>query len=255
MKNLQKILTVSVVVFAALWGQDAAACSPNLPNYGNCVRQQQEAHRQQQILGAMQQQQYGYDAARGRSRYDAPSEPVMSYDEYQKFMRETTQKVLKYQRENPEGCIPAEDGLHFCWSYNAISGVDFRYVLAGDCDHWTQCKRHGLQYQYRPNGSLQFVEIYDRDMINKGENTYYFTDDGVTVYNYKGRNSEKYTISKISKEEARERLNLPQSLLHLKSVPDPQKLAETRKILPSGCSGTARMPFFGSACSIKLLKR
>lgn len=40
-------------------GSVAWACSPNLPNYGNCIRQQQQAHQMAIQQQAMQQQGYG----------------------------------------------------------------------------------------------------------------------------------------------------------------------------------------------------
>ena len=36
---IPKLAVIAAVSAAALWVQDAAACSPNLPNYGNCIRQ------------------------------------------------------------------------------------------------------------------------------------------------------------------------------------------------------------------------
>ncbi len=49
------IILKGAFVMALGFGQSAWACSPNLPNYGNCLRQQQQAHQMQQRYQAMQQ--------------------------------------------------------------------------------------------------------------------------------------------------------------------------------------------------------
>ncbi|MDO4895873.1 MAG: hypothetical protein Q3971_00815 [Moraxella sp.] len=56
---LFKSALFGTVAFMAMGiGQNALACSPNLPNYGNCVRQQQQAWQMQQQQQAMQQNGY-----------------------------------------------------------------------------------------------------------------------------------------------------------------------------------------------------
>lgn len=58
-----KLLKTSLLFALVLGGfglfNQAHACSPNLPNYGNCVRQQQQAHQDMIRQGQMQQGQYG----------------------------------------------------------------------------------------------------------------------------------------------------------------------------------------------------
>ena len=52
-------ISAAALVCACLFAIPTAhACSPNLPNYGNCIRQQQQM--QQQIQYQMMQQQQGY---------------------------------------------------------------------------------------------------------------------------------------------------------------------------------------------------
>lgn len=53
-------LFAAAVLAVLSFPHEAAACSPNLANYGNCVRQQQEAQRMMQYqMHQQQQQQYG----------------------------------------------------------------------------------------------------------------------------------------------------------------------------------------------------
>lgn len=62
------IVLLKIAVLMALGsGQSAWACSPNLPNYGNCVRQQQQAWQMQEQYQAMQQQGYYHTP-----RYEEP---------------------------------------------------------------------------------------------------------------------------------------------------------------------------------------
>lgn len=55
MPKLKSILLGSMVLTGLGFDQTAFACSPNMPNYGNCVRQQQQAWQLQQQQHAMQQ--------------------------------------------------------------------------------------------------------------------------------------------------------------------------------------------------------
>ncbi len=68
MKHFFKLLALSGTLFGVMsLGQSALACSPNLPNYGNCINMQQQQWNEQQRLGYEQQNaMYG-----GSSGYDA----------------------------------------------------------------------------------------------------------------------------------------------------------------------------------------
>jgi hypothetical protein len=249
---IPKLAVIAAVSAAALWAQDAAACSPNLPNYGNCIRQRNEALIQQQIQAAQQQQQGGYGIRQQNRR---PQPRGMNKQEWEDFQR-MQQEIAAYKQVNPKGCDAGQDGLQFCWDHTAGSSTWFAYVLAENCGSHYGCTDHGLQYRYDENGRLQIVSIYDRDIIIKGENTYRFNEDGsVTVFDHK-RNKTFDQFKKtydISTEEALNRLHLPKTVLRLKITPDPKQLASFRNILPAGCSGTAEMRVGKVSCSIELL--
>lgn len=69
MQKLFKCSMLVLTLFGAMsLGQSALACSPNLPNYGNCInmQQQQQWHEQQRLGYEQQNSMYG-----GSSGYDA----------------------------------------------------------------------------------------------------------------------------------------------------------------------------------------
>ena len=68
---MKKWILIGPVVALMAMHHTARACSPNLPNYGNCLRMQQEAQRQIQYQAHIQQQ--GQNQA---YRYSIPARPV-----------------------------------------------------------------------------------------------------------------------------------------------------------------------------------
>lgn len=58
-------------------GSVAWACSPNLPNYGNCIRQQQQAQQMAIQQQAMQQQGYGGGYTQYQEPIDLSPPPIL----------------------------------------------------------------------------------------------------------------------------------------------------------------------------------
>lgn len=250
-------IAAAAAVFSA---QPAAACSPNLPNYGNCVRQQQEAQRQQQIQGARQQQQLPQRQQQRQGYYPAPR-PMTPEEE------RALEIVFNGDPAAPRGCNPTlQDGRFSCWEYindPRMGMVFFSHVSPGydpkECiRNPRRCYRHGLNYTYGTDGRLHSIDIYSSSIILKGENTYAFLADGtVDVYDHKRNNDPDNfkNIYKISTDEALSRLNLPKSILNIgRLTVDTKLLAQKATQLPAGCPGTAdSKSWFGNNCSIKTL--
>ncbi len=70
MKHFLKLLALSFTLFGAMsFSQSALACSPNLPNYENCINMRQQQWNEQQRLGYEQQNAMyggGYDSGSSR---------------------------------------------------------------------------------------------------------------------------------------------------------------------------------------------
>ena len=198
-----------------------------------------------------------YDNWRGRWLCD--SQTHYSQSEIDAIRAE----IAQFEQDNPEGCNAPEDGLQLCWSYyKPHNKMDFYYELHNP-KGYTQ-SIHGFFYVYK-HGKLRYLFIFDRNILPKGENGYFFNHDGtVTVFDYKDdqRNTviiydpknvnikNSYTISA---DEALQRLNLPRSVLNLKVTPTPEALSQVR--LPSGCSGSIKMVYGRPACNINMLKK
>lgn len=246
---MSKLAVIVAVSVAALWAQDAAACSGS-----NCqgIPPHILHEMQQRDIEAARQREYNRQQKQIERERIRRGDTLMSEEEFQKLQ----QKVAAQKRDNPQGCDAGQDGLQFCWDYTVGSGTELNYVQAENCESWHRCSKHGLQYRYGTDGRLELVRIYDRDIIIKGENTYRFNEDGsVTVFDHKRNNTFdrfKKTYD-ISTEEALNRLHLPKTVLRLKITPDPKQLASFRNILPAGCSGTAEMRVGKVSCSIELL--
>ena len=248
---IPKFTTIATVSVAALWVQDVSAC-----NDSNC--QGIPVHilheMQQRNIDATHATQYNRRQKQIELERIRRGDTLMAPWEWEELKRQ----IQKYKHENPKGCDAGQDGLQFCWDYTAGINTKLNYVQAENCESWIRCFKHGLQYRYGPDGRLELVQIYDRDIIIKGENTYLFNEDGsVTVFDHKRNNTLdqfKKTYD-ISTAEALNRLHLPQTALRLKITPDPKQLASFRNILPAGCSGTAKMRIGKVSCSIELLNK
>ncbi|MBH5329849.1 hypothetical protein H9Q10_09240 [Eikenella sp. S3360] len=242
---------------ALFWAQSAAACSPNLPNYGNCIRQQQDAQRQQQIHGAQQQQPH-HSRQQREQQATRPPRPLTAEES------RILDIALNGDPNAPKGCNQAmPDGRLACWDYSSHTDtVSFHHVSPHtSAEHCARdprrCSQHGLQYTYGKSGRLRQIQIYDRSIILKGENTYAFLPDGsVQVFDHKSNNdtanfNQTYTIPA---NEALRRLGLQRSILNLgRLTAQPRRLAAQAAQLPAGCTGTAESSSRSAMCNIELL--
>lgn len=194
---MPKLAVIAAVSAAALWAQDAAACSGS-----NC--QGIPVHilheMQQRDIEAARQREYNRQQKQIERERIRRGDTLMSEEEFQKLQ----QKVAAQKRDNPQGCDAGQDGLQFCWAHTAGSSTSFAYVLAENCESHYGCTDHGLQYRYDENGRLQIVRIYDRDIIIKGENTYRSTKtaalpSSTTNATIHLTNSRKSTTSALKK--------------------------------------------------------
>lgn len=104
----RKVLATAVLCGSLFGAKVAMACSPNLPNYGNCIRMQQQ--QQQMIIqqGAMQQG-YGYSGSRSSDdRY--PVRTVTAED-----IALSGDTVALYEARNPKQCTKLSNGMQRCW--------------------------------------------------------------------------------------------------------------------------------------------
>ncbi|OAM30891.1 hypothetical protein A7P95_02520 [Eikenella longinqua] len=96
------------------------------------------------------------------------------------------------------------------------------------------CSRHGLQYTYGKDGRLQQIQIYDRSIILKGENSYTFLANGTAnVYDHKS-NNDTANFNKID--------NIPASEALRRLTTQPLQLAAQAAQLPAGCLRVASLP-------------
>lgn len=147
---MKKLLTLSALATCGvLFSPSAVACSPNLPNYGNCVRQQQQT--QQQILQAQQQQGYANN----------PSQA-------QQYQKPTLYQSCEARPQGGQTCLATlKDGRKVHISETNAQGVKvyFRtYYADGNTieseQQYQDNVAHGAFKSYHLNGKPQFLGNY-----------------------------------------------------------------------------------------------
>lgn len=147
---MKKLFALSALATCGvLFAPSAMACSPNLPNYGNCVRQQQQT--QQQILQAQQQGYSNYGGLASRSGQQAP--------------------MLTMNSNVTQTCRPAQDVHQIC---------EYHHIHTGKLSSVTATNQNGddvytIGYQ---DGKVTFKTIYEYQKTKHGTLVKATTYDG-----------------------------------------------------------------------------
>lgn len=118
-KFLRAPLSLMVVLGGLAMSSSALACSPNLPNYGNCVRMRQEQAQQIMMQGSQQNSGYSNGGSSGdvwyRYRYLAVLQEKSGKPRFYKTYRRTTSPTLQDWQYD----AGAEDVLARCNSFKS----------------------------------------------------------------------------------------------------------------------------------------
>lgn len=204
---MKKLLTLSALIAGGIYfSPSAMACSPNLPNYGNCIRQQQQ--QQQQIMQAQQQGYFNYGGSPSRSTptrtiyispptHDIKCRPAQDVHQVCEYRRLDTGVLDMVAGKNKKG-----DDVYFI-GYDARGNVEFKTIYE------YQPTKHGAlvkQTTYDGNGKLDHISQEVNKLLEKNkhnlETTFYDANGNISriehrrigeiVYSQEYRNNKKH---------------------------------------------------------------